>query len=237
MSETFAEQVLRFHDRLSREDIEFPQGFRMVNPYGGENQEKVKEVTTAFYKKYYGDTGTRRLILGCPPARRGTAVTGVPFEDAGHLEQVTGISMEKFYVSSASSDFLYDVMAEYGGCEKFYGDFYMSFVCPLGIVRVNEAGREVNCNYYEKKTLLETLRPFLLDSLRSQLEFGIDTSVCLCIGSGENVRFLRELNRAYRFFGEIVPLEHPRYIMQYHRTHRDAFLEKYRGALRGGRGE
>ncbi len=44
-------------------------------------------------------------------------------------------------------------MKEYGGCDKFYNDFYMSFICPLGIVKINSKGKEVNCNHYENKKL------------------------------------------------------------------------------------
>ncbi|HAJ56001.1 MAG TPA: DUF4918 domain-containing protein, partial [Lactobacillus sp.] len=48
-----------------------------------------------------------------------------------------------------SSSFLYDVMDKYGGKDKFYKDFFLSFVCPLGLIKINEKGNEVNCNYYE----------------------------------------------------------------------------------------
>lgn len=44
-------------------------------------------------------------------------------------------------------------MIEYGGCEVFYIDFYMNFVCLFGIVCMNVKGNEVNCNYYENKKL------------------------------------------------------------------------------------
>ncbi|HAJ56002.1 MAG TPA: DUF4918 domain-containing protein, partial [Lactobacillus sp.] len=45
---------------------------------------------TTFYKKYFNDTKPRRLILGSSPARRGTAITGVPFEDEDELKKETG---------------------------------------------------------------------------------------------------------------------------------------------------
>ena len=134
---TFAEQILQFNEKLSHELFELPSGYKIINPFVGEQKQQVKEVTTAFYKKYYNDTSTRRLILGSSPARRGTAVTGIPFEDAKHLQSETGIFIDKFYVNKSSSGFLYDVMKEYGGCKKFYTDFYMNFVCPIGIVKTN----------------------------------------------------------------------------------------------------
>lgn len=228
---TFAEQILQFNDNLSRESIDLPTGFKVINPFKGEKKEQVRKVTFAFYQKYYNDTHTRRLILGSSPARRGSAVTGVPFEDAKHLQNETGIYIDRFYINKSSSGFLYDVIREYGGCKKFYTDFYMNFVCPIGIVRINPKGNEVNCNYYENKKLQEVLYPFIISTIRDQLGFGIDPSVCYCIGSGENYSFLSKINKEHNFFNTIIPLEHPRFIMQYNSKYKDIFMEKYINAL------
>ena len=108
----------------------------------------------------------------------------------------------------------------------------MNFVCPLGIVRTNAKGREVNCNYYESKKLQDELSPFIVSTLQMQVNFGIDTSVCYCIGSGENYHYLTKLNDEHHFFDSIIPLEHPRFIMQYNSKHKDEFLSKYLNALR-----
>lgn len=228
---TFAEQVLNFNDKLSHESLDLPSGFKAINPFNGDQKELVKEITSAFYKKYYNDTRLRRLILGSSPARRGTAITGVPFEDAKHLQSETGILIDKFYINQSSSGFLYDVMREYGGCKNFYTDFYMNFVCPIGIVRTNSKGNEVNCNYYESKKLQKLLYNFIVSTIRCQIDFGIDTSVCYCIGSGENYNFLSGINNEYNFFSEIIPLEHPRFIMQYNSKKKDIFIEKYISSL------
>lgn len=229
---TLAEQILQFYQKLSQEVLDVPTGYKVVNPYNGAQKNNVEKVTTAFYEKYYNDAGTRRLILGSSPARRGSSVTGVPFEDGRHLQSETGIYIDKFYISQSSSGFLYDVINEYGGCKKFYTDFYMSFVCPLGLVRINSRGNEVNCNYYENKKLREAVHSFVISALQSQMKFRIDTSVCYCIGSGENYNFLAKINKEYNFFNTIIPLEHPRFIMQYNSKNRDIFLEKYINALR-----
>ncbi len=228
---TFADNVLRFHDELSHQSLSLPEGFRLVNPFVAAQKEKVKQVTTLFYQKYYNDSNPRRLILGSSPARRGTAVTGVPFEDAAHLQKETGISIDKFFINHSSSGFLYEVMDEYGGCNKFYADFYMSFVCPLGIVKINSKGNEVNCNYYENKKLREVLSPFIVRMLHRQITLGIDTSVCYCIGSGENYSFLSTLNEEHKFFDLILPLEHPRFIMQYNLKDKEKFMNKYMNAF------
>ena len=229
---TFAEQILQFNDNLSHESFDLPDGFKTINPYNREQKEQVKKIATAFYQKYYDDIRPRRLILGSSPARRGSAITGVPFEDAKHLQSETGIFIDKFYINKYSSDFLYDVIREYGGCDKFYSDFYMSFVCPLGIVKINSKGNEVNCNYYENKKLQEALKPFIVSTIRSYIDFGVDTSVCYCIGSGENYKFLSGINEEYNFFNTIIPLEHPRFIMQYNSKHKGVFIEKYISSLK-----
>lgn len=228
---TIAEQILQFNKKLSHESIDLPAGFKVINPFKEDQKVQVRKITTAFYQKYYNDTHTRRLILGSSPARRGSAVTGVPFEDAKHLQSETGIYIDKFYINQSSSGFLYDVITEYGGCKKFYNDFYMNFVCPLGIVRTNSKGNEVNCNYYENKKLQEALYPFIVSTIRSQISFGIDTSVCYCIGSGENYSFLSKINKKHGFFNIIVPLEHPRFIMQYNSMYKDKYIEKYISSL------
>ena len=167
------------------------------------------------------------MILGSSPARRGTALTGVPFEDVNHLQKDTGISIDAFGANKRSSSFLYEVMEEYGGRQNFYKQFYMSFVCLLGIEKINLKGNWVNCNYYENAALKKCLHTFIVDSLRRQIDFNIDTSVCFCIGSGENFKFLTNINNEQHFFDAIVPLEHPRFIMQYNSNRKEEFMQKY----------
>lgn len=212
---TFSDKVLEFNDWLADISLDLFDNYKVNNPFNGINKEQIKEITNLFYKKYYNDNKKRYLILGSSPARKGTTITGIPFEDANHLYKVTGIMIENYYINKSSSNFLYEVMEKYGGCEKFYKDFFMSFVCPLGIVNTNSKGNEINSNYYENKKLENVLYNFIVDSLKKQISFGIDTSVCYCIGSGENFKFLTKINEQYNFFDKIVALEHPRFIMQY----------------------
>lgn len=75
---TVAEQILQFNKSLSRQLFDLPAGFKIVNPFVGSQKEQVKKIMVAFYQKYYHDSHTRRLILGSSPARRGSAVIGVP---------------------------------------------------------------------------------------------------------------------------------------------------------------
>jgi hypothetical protein len=230
---TVADRVLQFNEQLAETALQLPAGFTVINPFSGPQKRHVQEVTTAFYQRFYDDHEPRRLVLGSSPARRGTAVTGVPFADAELLESETGIDIDGYAISRTSSGFIDDVIKRYGGRDRFYADFVMSFVCPLGVVRTNAKGGEVNANYYESKTLLESLRSFIVDTMKRQLAFGTDTSVCYCIGSGGNFRFLSKMNTEEHFFEEIVPLEHPRFITQYNPARRGEFVEKYVRVLRG----
>lgn len=228
---TYADKIIKFYEDISKEVLALPNNFKIVNPFIGNQKEQVRDISRVFYYKYYNDNCPRRMILGSSPARRGTAVLGVPFEVANHLQEITGIKVDNFHINKSSSNFLSDVIELYGGYDKFYSDFYLNFVCPLGIVKILENDNVINCNYYENKKLQESLYSFIIDSLYKQLDFGIDTSICYCIGSGENYKFLLELNNKYNFFKKIIPLEHPRFIMQYNSKDKDKYIEKYLKAL------
>ena len=115
----FYNSILNFNNYLSNILLDLPENYNIVNPFNGKNKDKIEDITKVFYKKYYNDTNKRILILGSSPARRGTSLTGVPFEDASHLYEITGISIDDFYIKKSNSDFLYEVMDKYGGVEKF----------------------------------------------------------------------------------------------------------------------
>ncbi len=232
MNETNSEKILTYCDNLAKIKIAPFDNYRIINPYSDSNKEQIKFITKKFYTKFYNDKNKRRLILGSNPARRASAVTGVPYEDAIHLQKETGIVIDKFYVNKSSSNFLYDVIDEYGGCEKFYSDFYMNFVFPLGIAKVGENGNEVNANYYDIKQFEERIEKYIIESIKEILQFNIDTSICYCIGTGKNYEYLTKINRKYNFFREIIPLEHPRFIMQYNSKNKDLYLKKYLDALK-----
>lgn len=227
----FSQKIIDFNKKLSETSLELKNGFKIINPFNSNQKEIVNKISEAFYNKFYNDYNQRFLILGSSPARRGTAITGVPFEDAANLQKETGIFIDKFYINKSSSGFLYDVIEEYGGNKKFYSKFYMNFVCPLGISRINSKGKEVNCNYYDNKELQDSLYNFIVESLKEQINLGINTSICYCIGSGENYKFLSKLNEKYNFFKKIIALEHPRFIMQYNSSRKEEFIQKYLKAL------
>ena len=84
---TFAQKVIEYNDKISNISIELPKGFRVVNPFNGENRTKVKDISKIFYTNYYDDNNNRSLIIGSSPAKRGTGVTGIPFEDSINLQK------------------------------------------------------------------------------------------------------------------------------------------------------
>jgi len=91
MQKTFSDNVLEFNQWLANISLELFDNYTISNPFNGKNKDKIKDITNDFYKKYYNDNNKRYLILGSSPARKGTAMTGIPFEDANHLYKETGI--------------------------------------------------------------------------------------------------------------------------------------------------
>jgi len=49
----------------------------------------------------------------------------------------------------------------------------------------------------------------------------------LCLGEGKNYKFLKALNDEQGWFGEVIPLSHPRFVMQYKRKSLDVYLADY----------
>jgi hypothetical protein len=92
--------------------------------------------------------------------------------------------------------------------------------------------RELNFNYYDSPALQKAVTPFIVQCMEEQLSWPISREVVYCLGTGKNLKFLTELNTSHGWFGRIVPLEHPRYIMQYKSKQIDSFILKYLQALR-----
>jgi hypothetical protein len=221
---TFAEHVIDFNSNLHYTGA-LPPGIRIMNPF--REQPQVMNIMQQFYRKYYSDHHQRRMIMGINPGRLGSGATGIPFTDTKRLTEIVGISIEGLKTHEPSSVFVYDVISAYGGPETFYNDFYFASVCPLGFTSMKPDGSEINYNYYDSKELTNAVYGFMVKSIRQQLGFGIDTNVCYCFGTGKNAAFLKQLNEKERFFTTIVPLEHPRFIMQYRLKRKEEFISKY----------
>ena len=214
----FSDQILSFYRQLNIRTA-LPDGVEVLMPY---QDKQVVVLCEQFYKKYYSDSQKRFLILGINPGRHGGGVTGIPFTDPLKLEKYCDIPNTLTKKPELSADFIYTMMDACGGPEKFYRKFYISAVSPLGFTKDGK-----NLNYYDVKELQETLRGFIIQGLKEQLKFGIDTSTCFCLGEGKNYQYLKHLNDELKIFDTIVPLPHPRFIMQYRRKQVQLFVDVY----------
>lgn len=225
---TFADKVISFNKNI-RFEKSLPSGISIMNPFR-ENEEALP-ASTLFYKKFYNDTHPRHLILGINPGRFGAGITGVPFTDTKRLLNECGIRFKGRDTHEPSATFIYEMIGAYGGVKKFYGDFYIHSICPLGFTILNSRGKEVNYNYYDSKELTDILYDFIIDNIRKQIRLGIHTDLCYCFGTGKNEKFLQALNEQYHFFGRIIALEHPRFIMQYKAKTKQEYIDKYLNAF------
>ncbi|HVI46697.1 MAG TPA: uracil-DNA glycosylase family protein [Chitinophaga sp.] len=221
---TLADQIIRYNKQLHFEG-KLPAGIKVLNPFR-ENPD-IPEIMTQFYKKFYDDQHPRRMILGINPGRLGSGATGVPFTDTKRMAEKCGIQVPGFKTHEPSSVFVYDVIDAYGGVAKFYRDFYISAVCPLGFTAIKDDGKEINYNYYDSAALTKAAYGFIVSSMREQLEWNISKDICFVMGTGKNAAFFQALNEKEKFFGKVVPLEHPRYVMQYKTKTKQVYIDKY----------
>lgn len=187
-----------------------------------QKDEQVRQITGSFFKKFYNDEHQRTLCLGINPGRFGAGVTGVNFTAPRQLEKFCGIRHPFKNQTELSAEFIYDVIEQYGGVTKFYYDFFIGAVCPLGFIRNGK-----NLNYYDDKQLLETVEPFIVENIYLLASFNVNRETCICIGGEKNFRFLSVLNSRHQWFRQIAALPHPRFIMQYKRKYKQEFIDQY----------
>lgn len=209
-----------------------PDGIGIMNPY--RESADIRLICESFYRKYYNDHKPRTLILGINPGRLGAGATGIPFTDTKRLNCHCGIIWEKFSTHEPSSVFMYTMIDAYGGPEKFYGDFYINSVFPLCFVKSEAGKKAVNYNYYDSPALEQAVRPLILQNLQKQIEIAGKNEICFCLGSGKNYKYLADLNDKFHFFNRIIPLEHPRFIMQYKLRSMDLYIADYIDKLHSG---
>jgi hypothetical protein len=216
--------ILEFYKKL-QPGFAIPKGVQIMNPF----TDKLSwELTAAFYEKFYGDNKPRQFIFGINPGRFGGGVTGIPFTDPIRLENECGIKNGLAKKPELSSLFVYSVIDAYGGVEKFYGDFFITALSPLGFTKDG-----LNLNYYDDKELLKDSKPFIIDCIRKQIDtIATNTDYCFCLGEGTNYKIFKKLNEEHGFFKEIIPLPHPRWVMQYRRKRVGEFVEMYVKELR-----
>ncbi len=214
----FASNILSFISDL-RLRLEPSNGIEIMNPFKDEDTLKI---CTRFYSKFYNDSHRRRMIIGINPGRFGGGTTGIPFTDPIRLKHNCGIDNSWPQKQELSSVFIYDMINSFGGPQKFYRRFYISAVSPLGFTK---DGR--NLNYYDDKELESGIRDFIVRCMNQQLQFGIERDVAFCLGDGKNFKYLSRLNKEMNFFETIIPLSHPRFIMQYKLKKKEIYIKDY----------
>ena len=217
-----ASELINFYRSL-RLECALPEGVGLLHPQA---DEAVMRTVTAFLNKYYSDQHPRQMLFGINPGRYGAGTTGINFTAPKQLTEVLRIDHTFRNQTELSAEFIYEVIAVYGGPEKFYGDFFLSSISPLGFVRQGK-----NLNYYDDRNLMKALEPFIVKSIAQQLRIFRPIQVCICIGGEKNFKFFTELNNKLQFFKEIIPLPHPRFIMQYRRKQKENYLSQYLSAL------
>jgi hypothetical protein len=215
---TFAENLIRFF-----KDLHSPKGLpkdvELLWPF---SDDSVFSLMKKFFRRYYADRKKRIFLLGINPGRFGAGVTGICFTDPIHLSGDCGIGHSLPLKPELSSTFIYAMIKKMGGPEAFYRRFYLGAVSPVGFVR---EGR--NMNYYDRVDLKEVMEPYILNTLKQQIEAGADTSEAVSLGRGTNFRYLEDLNNKYKLFDRITALPHPRWIMQYRRRELEEYLDLY----------
>ncbi|HMH21594.1 MAG TPA: uracil-DNA glycosylase family protein [Puia sp.] len=226
MPERFTTQsaaILDFYTRL-KPCFTLPEGISIMNPF---TEPATWKLTRAFYEKFYGDAHPRVFIFGINPGRFGGGVTGVPFTDPIRLQEKCGIPNDWKKLPELSSQFIYEMIDGFGGVEAFYRQFFFTALSPLGYTLNGK-----NLNYYDDKALLKASEPFMLDCIRQQLESMPTISTCFCLGEGENFKQFSRINEKHRFFDKIIPLPHPRWVMQYRRKKMKEYVDVYVGKLK-----
>jgi hypothetical protein len=220
---TFARNALRFFRGLKAPRV--PRGVVVMNPYRDGHAQKY---LGAFLRRYFNDVAPRTLIFGINPGRFGAGVTGIAFTDPVALADFCGIANQEPRRRELSSVFIYDMIEAVGGVDAFYRRFFLTAISPLGFTR-----RGVNMNYYDDRALEKAVTPFIARTVEQQIGFGGRRDRAIVLGAGANLKFIRALNDRHRFFGEVVGLDHPRFIMQYRRKKLDAYIRKYADVLAG----
>jgi hypothetical protein len=222
MTETWASCLYHYYATL-KPPQDLPNGIKWLYP---QKETDVLQILQRFLQKFYNDPNERTLLLGINPGRFGAGVTGVNFTASKQLTEACGIEHPFKQGSELSAEFIYEMIALYGGVDAFYKNYFIASVCPLGLTKNGK-----NLNYYDDKTLLIKLRPFIIQSLDTLTSFNVNPDYCICIGGEKNFRFLNLLNEEYKWFKTIRVVPHPRFIMQYKRKSLEKYLSVYLDAL------
>jgi hypothetical protein len=220
---TWAQHIFSFYKNLQPPE-KLPNHIEWLYP---QQSEAVLHIVEKFCAKFFSDQKERTLLIGINPGRLGAGVTGVNFTAPKQLSLYCGIEHPFKNGTELSAEFIYDVIAAYGGVKEFYSHFFMTSVCPLGFVQHGK-----NLNYYDDKALLQTVEPFIVENLNRLISFKTNRERCICIGGEKNYTYLSALNKKHNWFKTIHVVPHPRFIMQYKRKGKDSFIEQYLEVLK-----
>jgi len=219
---SFAEMAIRYFNKLKPQDTTMG-GVELINPY---ESPEAKIVIQKFYKKFYDDSRKRLFIFGINPGRFGGGLTGISFTDPLALREKCGIINNLGNRKELSSKFIYNVVDEFGGVKNFFSKVYLTALYPFAITKNGK-----NYNYYDDKSLAEKLKPEIIKTVNSQIEFGARKDLAVVFGK-KNADYFSNINNDFNFFEKIIVLEHPRYIMQYKLKKINVYLKKYLDAIR-----
>jgi hypothetical protein len=219
---TWADKLFHFYTSL-QPPKNLPDNISWLYP---QQKEEIQNLLTQFLRKYYFDDAERNLLLGINPGRYGAGITGINFTAPKQLREYCKIE-NPFSGSELSAEFIYTMIEAYGGTKKFYRNFFISSVCPLGFVQNGK-----NLNYYDSKELLKTIEPFIVENLSKLVSYKVNKEKCICIGGEKNFSYLFSLNEKHRWFKNIVSVPHPRFIMQYKRKYIQDYINLYLDVLK-----
>ena len=212
-----AKSIINFYRSLDPPSL--PKGIEILFP---QQTREVMKVVETFFIKFYNDAKPRHLIFGINPGRFGAGTTGINFTAPKQLKEFCGIDHGFKSQTELSAEFIYESIQAFGGVEKFYKNYFITSVSPLGFIKGG-----LNINYYDDKDLQQAVTPFIINNIQKQIALGFRTDFCICIGGDKNLKFFSALNNEYKFFNEIVPLPHPRFIMQYRRKQKEKYIQQY----------
>lgn len=214
---TWGDHIISYYKTFKPQQL--PNNIEWLYP---QQSEVVMEILKTFCRKFYNDQMERTLFLGINPGRFGAGITGINFTAPKQLSGYCGIQHPFREGSEISAEFIYDVIETYGGVKKFYSQFFIGSVCPMGFIKDGK-----NINYYDDKELLTAVEPFIIKSIEHLVSYKTNRKLCICIGGEKNYKYLSALNEKHHWFETITSVPHPRFVMQYRRKFKEQFIQQY----------
>lgn len=214
---SFAKEILDFYHHL--EPPSLPDGVEALLPF---RDPEVRGYMEQFYLRFYNDDHPRILLFGINPGRLGAGKTGVGFTDPIRLREECGIEHNLEMKPEPSSVFMYEMIRQFGGPEKFFRYFHFTSVSPIGFIR-----NGINFNYYDAPDLLVAMDSLIRDSIAQQVHHPVNKGTAFSIGKGKNIKYLTGLNKQHQWFDSLKTLPHPRWVVQYQHKNMQNHIDHY----------